>query len=253
MRDLSDLGVAHHVADHAAKAALAHFEAGVTTTRKADGSPVTEADRDVERLLRTSLTELRPGDALLGEELGQEGSSERVWILDPIDGTSFFSRRDPNWRVHVALEVDGVTELAVVTAPALGLRWWATRDGGAFESVWPTETGHVRRLAVSTTSSFADAAVESIDGSASGRRPAGFRPASTPLPLVELVRGEIDGVLVEGYYKWDHAPWVLLVQEAGGRFTDPCGGTAADQGGGIYSNEALHDELLPRVSYPRPS
>jgi len=113
MGSLKDLEVAFEVADRAAALALRYFLTGVTSTPKADGSPVTEADLAVERLLRESLREMRPEDAVLGEEHGQLGDAERIWILDPIDGTGFFSRRAPNWRVHVTLEMGGVTELAV--------------------------------------------------------------------------------------------------------------------------------------------
>jgi histidinol-phosphatase len=246
-----DLDVAFEVADRAAALALTHFEDGVASTPKADGSPVTEADRAVERLLRTSLAELRPGDAFLGEEYGEDGDSERIWILDPIDGTGPFSRRDPNWRIHIALEVSGVTELAVVCSPALGVQWWATRGGGAHESTWPRRDSHARSLIVSTTASVADAGLDALEHDTRAQLPAAFRPPSSPLPLVELVRGEVDGVLAEGYFKWDHAPWVLLVQEAGGRFTDPTGGQASDQGGGFYSNAALHDDLVAALGYPR--
>ncbi|MDF1602125.1 inositol monophosphatase [Nocardioides sp. YIM 152315] len=247
MDDLDDLEVAFRVADRAAELALSFFRAGVTTASKADGSPVTEADRAVERLVRAQLGELRPDDALLGEEYGQVDGSERVWIVDPIDGTTFFSRRDPNWRVHLALAVDGVVELAVVTSPALGLRWWATRGGGAVETAWPPGSGHARRLAVSTTSSLADAALDALSTIPPEPSPARFRPPCTPLPLVELVRGAVDGVLAEGFAAWDHAPWILLVQEAGGRFTDPTGGAAYDRGGGLYSNAVLHEALVAAV------
>ncbi|HEX6874200.1 MAG TPA: inositol monophosphatase family protein [Nocardioidaceae bacterium] len=150
--------------------------------------------------------DLRPEDAVLGEEHGHVGDSERLWILDPI--TRFFSRRDPNWRVHVTLEIDGVTELAVVTSPALGLRWWATRGGGAFESAWLRNEGEARRLAVSLTPSVDDATIDALDSPARAQLPVGFRPPSSPLPLVEVVRGEIDGFLAERYFKWDHAPWL---------------------------------------------
>jgi histidinol-phosphatase len=252
MDHTDDLQLAFDTADRAAELALAHFAAGVAVTLKADGSPVTEADRAVERLLRETLSEARPDDAFLGEELGRLGASDRVWILDPIDGTGFFSRGDPNWRIHIALEVEGTTELAVVTAPALGRCWWATRGGGAFESSWPRgDKTDTRRLAVSTTSVVADAVLEALDDESRARLPpSAARPPASPLPLVELVRGEIDAFLVERYFKWDHAPWVLLVEEAGGRFTDPTGGRASDQGGGLYSNAALHRELLAALHYP---
>ena len=138
----------------------------------------------------------------------------------------------------------------MVTAPALGLRWWATRGGGAFESAWPRIEDEARRLAVSTTSSVDYAKIDALDSPARGELLIGFRPPSSALPLVEVVRGEIDGFLAERYFKWDHAPWILLVQEAGGRFTDPTGGGASDQGGGFYSNAALPDELLEALNYP---
>jgi histidinol-phosphatase len=250
MGSLKDLEVAFDVADRAAALALRYFEAGVMATPKADGSPVTEADLAVERLLRESLGNLRPEDAVLGEEHGQVGDSERIWILDPIDGTGFFSRRDPNWRIHLALESDGVTELAVVTSPALGLRWWATRGGGAFESTWPMKEDEGRRLTVSSTSSVTAATIDAHESPARAQLPVGFRAPASPLPLVEVVRGEIDGFLAERYFKWGHAPWILLVQEAGGRFTDPTGSRASDRGGGFYSNAALHDELLEALDYP---
>jgi histidinol-phosphatase len=223
----------------------------VSVTPKADGTPVTEADRAVERLLRDTLSAARHDDAFLGEELGRLGDSDRVWILDPIDGTGFFSRGDPNWRIHVALQVRGITEVAVVTSPALRCRWWATRGGGAFESSWPRAGATTRRLSVSTTSTLADAVLDALDDESRARLPASSVPApASPLPLVELVRGEVDAFLAERYHTWDHAPWVLLVEEAGGRFTDRTGGRASDRGGGLYSNAALHGQLLASLHYP---
>ncbi len=97
-----DLELAFEVSDAAARLAVAHFRTGLATTVKADGTPVTEADWAVERLLQDMLSSARPEDALLGQEFGQVRQADRVWILDPIDGTSFFSRGDPNWRIHVA-------------------------------------------------------------------------------------------------------------------------------------------------------
>lgn len=139
MQCTGDFELAVEVATAAATLALSYFRSGVTATAKADGSPVTAADLAVERLLRESLHQARPGDAVVGEEHGAVGDSDRVWILDPIDGTSFLASGDPNWRVQIALAVAGRTELALVVAPALGRRWWATVGGGAFESEWPVE------------------------------------------------------------------------------------------------------------------
>ncbi|MGQ5263880.1 inositol monophosphatase family protein [Micromonospora sp. ZYX-F-536] len=250
MDSAADLQLAFDTSDLAADLALAYFESGVSATLKADGTPVTEADRAVERLLRETLSAARPEDALLGEEFGHHGQSDRVWIIDPVDGTSFFSRGDPNWRVHIALEVAGSTELAVVTAPALRRCWWATRGGGSFESSWPREEAEPKRLEVSATSMLAEARFDALDNASRSSLPPSARPPASPLPLVELVRGEIDAFLVERYHIWDHAPWILLVEEAGGRFTDRTGGRAGDQGGGLYSNANLHSQLLTALQYP---
>jgi histidinol-phosphatase len=242
-----DLRLAFGAVEAAAEVAVGYFGAGVAATLKADGTPVTEADRAVERLLRETLSAARPGDAFLGEELGELGESDRVWILDPIDGTRFFSEGDPNWRIQIALEVRGITELAVVASPALGRCWWATRGGGAFESSWPR--AETRRLGVSTAEWPENAVLVALDNDSGARLPSA-RPPWSPLPLIELVHGEIDAFLVERYYKWDHAPWILIVEEAGGRFTNPTGGNSGDQGGGLYSNAALHDNLLATLHYP---
>ncbi|MGA2210842.1 MAG: inositol monophosphatase family protein [Acidimicrobiales bacterium] len=251
MDSADDLQLAFETSDLAADLALAYFESGVATTLKADGTPVTEADRAVERLIRETLSAARPEDALLGEELGQLGESDRVWIIDPVDGTSFFSRRDPNWRVHLALEVAGTMEIAVVTAPALSRCWWATRGGGSFESSWPREAAESKRLEVSSTSILTDARLESLDDASRARLPTSVAGApASPLPLVELVRGQIDAFLAECCHIWDHAPWILLVEEAGGRFTDRTGGHAGDVGGGLYSNANLHSRLLAALDYP---
>jgi histidinol-phosphatase len=248
----ADLGLALRCSDAAAELALTYFDVGVEASPKADGTPVTDADRAVERLLRQMLGSEAPNDALLGEEFGRLGDAERLWIVDPVDGTTFFSRRDPNWRVHVALEVAGDTQVAVVTAPALGCQWWATRGGGAFESSWPRD-GNAERLRVSPTASLAGALLGAVDAGSRSRLPRGATPAPpTPLPLVELVRGEIDGFLAECCHLWDHAPWILLVEEAGGRFTDRAGGRRGDRGGGVYSNASLHDELVQTLGYPGP-
>jgi fructose-1,6-bisphosphatase/inositol monophosphatase family enzyme len=246
-----DLQLAFDMSDLAASLALAHFDSGVSVTLKPHGTPVTQADRDVERLCRETLSAARPEDALLGEELGQLGTSERVWIIDPVDGTSFFSRGDPNWRIQLALQVAGSIEVAVVTAPALRRCWWATRGGGAFELSWPREEAEAKRLEVSTTSVVADARLAALDNASRARLSPKAAPApASPLPLVELVRGDIDAFLVERYHIWDHAPWILLVEEAGGRFTDRSGGHAGDQGGGLYSNANLHSQLLTALGYP---
>ncbi|WP_165943099.1 inositol monophosphatase family protein [Gordonia zhaorongruii] len=246
-----DLRVAFEAADDAAVLALKYFDAGVTPRAKPDDTPVTDADHAVERLLRARLSDACPADGVLGEEFGAAGDASRVWILDPIDGTGYFARRDPNWRVQIALEIDEATVLAVVVSPALGTCWWATAGGGAFESAWPRVEGRTTRLAVRRNRSMDSAVVDGIDDDSRLRFPESARRAEgSALPLIELVRGEIDAFLAERFHKWDHAPWILIVEESGGKFTDRRGGHAADQGGGLYSTGDLHTKLLRHLCYP---
>lgn len=235
---------------------MTYFEAGVTVTRKPDGSPVTEADQAVERALQERIWAELPDDSFLGEEFGAHGSSERRWIVDPIDGTSSFIRRDRYWRVHVALEIDGRVDAAVVTAPAIGRQWWAWRGRGAFESSWP-RSGDEVRLGVTDTDRLDEATLDALNRRDRKRLPKSATVArSTPegwcAGLVRLLRGEVDCFLAECCQLWDHAPWILLVEEAGGRFTDRTGGGDGGQGGGLYSNAALHDQLLSAIGYPQP-
>ncbi len=247
-----DLAVALGCSDLAGRLALRFFSAGVEATIKDDGSPVTEADLAVEDLLRTELGRLAPHDAILGEESGHAGASERLWILDPIDGTSFFSRGSAHWRVHVTLTIQRRLEVAVVTAPALGRQWWASRGRGAFESSWP-RAGIAQPLAVTRTAAMADALLAG-DAGAGRTLLQGFARVAMPSTsgwcegLMQLVRGEIDGFVSEGHKVWDHAPWILLVEESGGRFTKRAPHEV--HGGGLYSNALLHEELLEAIGYP---
>jgi fructose-1,6-bisphosphatase/inositol monophosphatase family enzyme len=102
---------------------------------KPDMTPATDADLDAETMLRGRLAEQRPGDSVLGEEFGGTTAfSGRQWVIDPIDGTKSFVRGVPVWATLIALLVDGVPVVGVVSAPALGRRWWAAQGQGAFTS-----------------------------------------------------------------------------------------------------------------------
>ena len=229
--------------------AMSYFRSeDLVVETKDDSSPVTAADRAVEVLLRQGLAELRADDAVLGEELGSTGSSPRRWILDPIDGTDFFAAGSPEWRIQMALEADGELVVALVDMPALDVRWWATRGGGTFERA---ADGSVRRLAVSTTTSIPDTVLTCYPESVAERLPVEAQLRSWKrLSLPEVVRGEIEAFYVDCCQVWDHAPWVLLVEEAGGRFTDHEGGRSPAKRGGLYSNAAVHDALLSAIDAP---
>jgi len=145
-----DLALALELADAADAITMPLFrDTGLVIETKPDMTPVTEADRGVERMMRDVLTERRPGDAVLGEEFGSSGEGPRRWIVDPVDGTKNFVRNVPVWATLIALEDAGALTVGVVSAPALGRRWWAARGLGAFADG--------RAIGVSKVESLADA------------------------------------------------------------------------------------------------
>jgi histidinol-phosphatase len=202
---------------------------------------VTEADLAVEQALLDALGAERPADSVLSEERGlTRRGGRRRWLLDPIDGTVYFVADHPAWGTHVALDVDGEIVVGVITRPAEGSSWWASRGGGAWAS-----TGD--QLQVSDTATLRDAKVAGYvpPGSVWKDRVAEIaRWVDTPSPILELIEGRVDAVLSEGGFEWDHAPAVVLLEEAGGRFTDPRGGRRIDLRGGLYTNGHLDDQLL---------
>ena len=118
-----DLSLALALAAEADLVSIARYEAlDLVVTTKPDRTPVTDADQAVERLLRERIEAARPNDAILGEEYGGEREPGRQWILDPIDGTANFLRGVPVWGTLIALAVDGVPQVGVVSSPALGHR-----------------------------------------------------------------------------------------------------------------------------------
>ena len=217
-----DVELALSLADEASALALDHFRHGVGSTRKPDGSIVTDADLAVERHIVATLTSRRPLDGILGEELGAVAKGRRRWIIDPIDGTRNFVAGRADWGVHLALETDGEIVVGVVTRPVRQHRWWARRGGGAYVG----QLGHslpTRRLRVSQRASMLGARVSGwfADDDPVGHR---FRTSDSwfePLDLDVILRvadGELD-VLFDGTTVseiWDRAPFTILVEEAGG-------------------------------------
>ena len=254
-----DLALAHELADRADAITLPRFGAvDLEVSTKPDLTPVTEADMAAERALRELLSEVRPADAVVGEEYGNErDGAQRRWIVDPIDATKNYVRGVPVWATLIALEVAGEGTVGLVSAPALGRRWWATRGGGAFVS--DALSGQTHRLAVSGVTELRDAQLSFgglEDWPARGRRDA----------LIELVeacwRSRSFGdfwaymLLAEGALEiaidpvaslWDLAAPQLVVEEAGGRFSDLSGARTADGGDAIATNGRLHDAALWRV------
>lgn len=247
-----DLELALCLADEASAVALHFFRRGVTPGQKADGSVVTEADVEVERMLSAALASQRPSDAVLGEELGAVGDAPRRWILDPIDGTMNFVAGRPDWGVHIALESDGEVVVGVVTRPVLGQRWWASRGGGAY--IDGLVRSDVRTsLEVSRREKLDGARVSGwlFDDDPVKARLRSLPSWVEPLDLDTIMRvaeGELEA-FVDGTASqiWDRAPFVILVEEAGGRYRDRTGGRDLSLPGGLFTNghvDAQLDEFL---------
>ena len=239
-----DLELARALADAADAMSLPRFRSGLAVETKPDLTPVTEADHAVEDELRALLAQARPRDAILGEEQGTTGSGPRRWILDPIDGTRNYARGVPVWATLVALEDAGAIRVGVVSAPALGRRWWAERGHGAFTGGERLEVSSVARVEDAVLSFAYEHGMPDIAGRAWHVR--GFGDFWAHMLVAE---GAVDGAIdALGLSEWDLAAVQVIVEEAGGRFSDLSGAPRIDGRGAITSNGHLHDELLSSVA-----
>ena len=252
----SDLSLGHNLADAASGIALSFFRREFRRWSKDDGSLATEVDLAIEDELRSRLATARPGDAMLGEERGQTGESSRRWIVDGIDGTADFAAGTLDWGTLIALEVDGDVVVGVCDLPAHGRRYWAVRGGGAFRADGSIETG--RRIGVSAGRDLRmarsyvppeewlpDARARAIASSlASATKP----EPQQDHPALQVAAGSYELAVFLSAGPWDLAAPALIVQEAGGRFTDISGRLDLNSGTAIFSNGHLHDELLRIVA-----
>jgi histidinol-phosphatase len=230
----ADLAYALELADAADAMTLMRFRArDFLVETKADLTPVTDADRAVERMLRERVARDRPSDGVLGEEEGDDkaGAPAR-WIVDPIDGTRNFSRGVPIWATLVALERESVFVCGVVSAPALGRRWWGSRGGGAFASGMPMRVSEVAELsqaAVSCTHGRDLAALEPHVWHARG--------LGDFWSHMLVAEGALDAAVDASLKLWDYAAVEPIVLEAGGRFA-----RVGEQW--MSSNGLLHDAVV---------
>ena len=238
-----DLALALEMADDADALTLDRFGAlDLRVDTKPDLTPVTDADRSAEELLRSSLTANRPDDAIFGEEFGGTAAfTGRQWVLDPIDGTKNFVRGVPVWSTLIALLVDGIPVVGVVSAPALGRRWWAGDGEGAFTSF----RGATRQISVSGVDDLGSASLSFSDLTTGwdDRRPR-FLDLTDDVWRVRgygdfwsyclVAEGAVDIAVEPEVKPWDLAPLDILVREAGGSFTNVDGerGPARRQRGG---------------------
>jgi len=231
---------------------LRHFRRPFTPERKADGSFVTQADREAERFIRARLEEKFPHDSVLGEEEERRaGSSGRQWIIDPIDGTYSFVHGVPLYGVLIGLEIADEVCLGVVNLPALGEIIYAARGAGCF---W-----NDTRARVSATPALADALLLATDFGTCERY--GFGEATRRLEQatgarrtwgdcyghVLVATGRAEVMLDPVMNVWDCAPLLPILEEAGGTFTDWGGRRTIRGGNAISTNGLLYEIVLGHV------
>lgn len=253
----NDLALALELADAADALTLDRFGAlDLRVETKPDLTPVTDADRSAEELLRSLLTAQRPDDAIFGEEFGGTPAfTGRQWVLDPIDGTKNFVRGVPVWSTLIALLVDGTPVVGVVSAPALGRRWWAGEGQGAYTSFG----GAARRISVSGVDDLGSASLSFSDLTTgwNERRPR-FLELTDAVWRVRaygdfwsyclVAEGAVDIATEPEANPWDLAPLDILVREAGGSFTN-FGGQPGPHGvSAVATNGLLHEAVLTRLN-----
>ncbi|MEV5465288.1 histidinol-phosphatase [Streptomyces griseoincarnatus] len=267
---LDDLRLAHVLADAADAATMDRFKAlDLKVETKPDMTPVSEADKGAEELIRGHLQRARPRDAVLGEEYGVEGTGPRRWVIDPIDGTKNYVRGVPVWATLIALmeaggggasRSSGVESgggfqpvVGVVSAPALGRRWWAAKGYGAYAG---RSLSSATRLQVSRVSRISDAsfAYSSLTGWEEQGRLDGFLDLTREVwrtraygdfwPYMMVAEGSVDICAEPELSLWDMAATAIVVTESGGTFTGLDGRPGPHSGNAAASNGLLHDELL---------
>ena len=274
----ADLELAHHLADLAAEIALRHLAADRLAVRvKDDGSPVTDADHEIEHALRACILREYPDDGFLGEESGGVGPSRRRWIIDGIDGTAGFVAGEPEWSTLIALEEEGEVTLGMVGAPALGRRWWAAPGHGSWTAPYPFDsTTPAQRLSIAPGGGLHQASLgiwpPAPRLSASQRavaarlaahvtrtrpvldwtsaEPAAAAPAKpsagsgTCHGALLVATGQLDAFLLMAAGAWDIAALVPIVQEAGGIVSDLGGRSGVDPGAVLFARRGLHQRIL---------
>ncbi|WBB98080.1 MULTISPECIES: histidinol-phosphatase [unclassified Solwaraspora] len=261
-RYADDLSLAHLLADTADSMSMARFRAlDLRVEAKPDLTPVSDADTAVEKALRATLARTRPRDGVLGEEFGASvaaaGPGNRQWVIDPIDGTKNFIRGVPVWATLIALMEGDQPVVGLVSAPALGRRWWAAVGHGAYAgrhtaAATAIRVSGIRRLA---DASFCYSSLTSWEES--GRLPAMLdimrsvwrsRAYGDFYGYMLVAEGAVDAMVEPELSLWDLAALIPIVTEAGGTFTDLTGRAGPAGGSAVASNGRLHSDLLHRLS-----
>ncbi len=238
--------VAVDLARRAGELSLRWFRSpDLTVDRKGDGTPVTEADRAVERFLRQEIDRAYPDDGVLGEEEGpRESSSGREWIIDPIDGTKAFARGVPLFANLLALDDEHGAAIGVINVPALGEMVWAGRGQGCWHNGVPAWVSDQKTIAGACLSSsgyeaWTEAALLQVRRSGMMLRTWG-----DGYGFLLVATGQVDAMVDPRAERYDLAPLPVILTEAGGRFSDLAGTTTAEGGSAVATNGHIHDELM---------
>jgi histidinol-phosphatase len=249
---LLDLRLALDLADEADQLALSRFRSpALTVETKSDGSPVTNADVEIERILRARLANARPDHGVIGEEAGASRHAVSSWYIDPIDGTSRFVIGDPRWYTLIGLAHGDTVTVGVASAPALGRRWWALNGAGSFCNGRPLAVSTATRLAEATVNddwrNTLSQGIRDRPLSTIARQCARIRPHDGHSYLA-VAGGDGDIAAGAGGGPWDYAAMKAIVEGAGGRFTDLQGADSFNTGSALVSNGLVHDEALTQLA-----
>jgi histidinol-phosphatase len=266
-----DLALAHALADLADAITLNRYQAqDLVITNKPDNTPVTDADRAVETAIREALATHRQTDGLVGEEFGSDkGTSNRYWVIDPIDGTKNFMRGVPTWATLIALvnvDSSGFEEVVVgiASAPALARRWSAAKGLGAYvrfnsgsaDDLWEEfdASSTEKKISVSKVAKLSDASISYSDFVGWGDRLEPFQKMLAQAWRTRgigdfwshmlVAEGAVDVAIEPSLAVWDMAALDIIVREAGGTFTNTAGQSGPFGGSGVSTNGLLHNAVI---------
>lgn len=249
-----DMRLAHVLADAVDALTMRRFKAqDLQVETKPDLTPVTDADREAEQIIRAQLGRARNRDSVVGEEFGTTGAGARQWVIDPIDGTKNFVRGVPVWATLIALIDNGQPVVGLVSAPALSRRWWAASGSGAWTG---RSLAKAEQISVSQVDRLQDASLSY--SSLSGWKELGRRDALLELTdqvwrtraygdfwsYCLLAEGAVDIATEPELNLHDMAALVPIVEEAGGRFTALDGSPGPFGGNAAATNGLLHEQVL---------
>jgi len=262
-----DLALAHRLADLADAITLDRYQSiDLVVETKPDLTPVTDADKAVEKAIRDVLAAERPDDLIVGEEFGgllasdESNGDQHYWVIDPIDGTKNFLRGIPTWATLIGLstpttDIPGEVIVGVVSSPALFRRWHASAGAGAYVSVNKLSA---ERISVSKVANLSDASLSYSDLIGWGDRKEAFLSLQEKIWRTRglgdfwshmlVAEGSVDIAVEPSLALWDMAALDIIVREAGGTFTNIDGVAGPHGKSGVSSNGLLHQDFLKAIA-----